>query len=535
MDRVLRWIVRLSALALCLTYAIVLLSQQAPQPAQQDQAALASSVEKLAMEVRELRTTVDEMRGETARLRAETAELRLQLQHSHANVAEVGQYAAAPTAANSNPQPTQSDNTQPLPETATSPNSKNEQQHLAKLDEEYQLLSGKVDDQYQTKVESGSKYKVRLSGIVLLNLFGNSGNSDNLDFPAIAYPPFSPITSSGAFGGTLRQSQIGLEVFGPQLLGADTSGNIQFDFAGGFPASSNGASFGLARLRTGTFRLDWSHTSVVGGQDILFFSPESPTSIASLAEPALAYSGNLWGWLPQLRIEHRIDLSGDSNFKVQAGILDSQTGESPATEFYRAPVAGERSRQPAYAARLSWNRTSFGFPLTVGVAGFYARQNYGFTRRADGWAGMADWNLPLNSWLALSGKFFRGRGIGGLGGGIGRSVLFDGDPNDPRSSLNALDSIGGWSQVKVRANSKLEFNGALGIDNPFASDLRDYFVSINDVYGGLSKNRTWLANFIYRPRSDLLFSTEYRRIRTSAIQNTIEQASQVNVSMGILF
>ena len=121
--------------------------------------------------------------------------------------------------------------------------------------------------------------------------------------------------------------------------------------------------------------------------------------------------------------------------------------------------------------------------------GFYARQNYGFSRRADGWAGMADWNLPLNNWLALSGKFFRGRGIGGLGGGIGRSVLFDGDPNDPRTTLNAVDMIGGWSQVKVRANSKLEFNGALGIDNPFASGLRDYFVSISDVYAGLSKHR----------------------------------------------
>jgi len=33
----------------------------------------------------------------------------------------------------------------------------------------------KVDEQYQTKVESASKYRMRLSGIVLLNLFSNWG------------------------------------------------------------------------------------------------------------------------------------------------------------------------------------------------------------------------------------------------------------------------------------------------------------------------------------------------------------------------
>jgi hypothetical protein len=32
------------------------------------------------------------------------------------------------------------------------------------------LVQAKVDEQYQTKVESASKYRVRLSGIVLMNL-----------------------------------------------------------------------------------------------------------------------------------------------------------------------------------------------------------------------------------------------------------------------------------------------------------------------------------------------------------------------------
>jgi len=60
-------------------------------------------------------------------------------------------------------------------------------ERAATLEEEYQLLSGKVDDQYQTKVESASKYRLRVSGIVLMNLFSNQGVVDNIDFPMYAY------------------------------------------------------------------------------------------------------------------------------------------------------------------------------------------------------------------------------------------------------------------------------------------------------------------------------------------------------------
>src|ERR1700675_3176092 len=80
-----------------------------------------------------------------------------------------------------------------------------------------ELSEAKLNDQYQTKVESGSKYRVRLSGIVLLNLYDNSGLVDNQDFPEVAQPPQdNPLfVSPSSFGATLRQSQIKLQAFGP--------------------------------------------------------------------------------------------------------------------------------------------------------------------------------------------------------------------------------------------------------------------------------------------------------------------------------
>ncbi len=80
----------------------------------------------------------------------------------------------------------------------------------------------------------------------------------------------------------MRQSEIGLEVFGPTLAGAKTSASLQADFSGGFPSTWNGVDSGIFRLRTASARMDWTNTSVVVGQDNAFFSPLSPTSFASL-------------------------------------------------------------------------------------------------------------------------------------------------------------------------------------------------------------------------------------------------------------
>src|SRR5207237_3741213 len=105
--------------------------------------------------------------------------------------------------------------------------------------------------------------------------------------------------------------------------GAKSSGEVQLDVGGGFPAGAlDGVNSGLVRLRTASMRLDWARTSIVAGQDSLFISPHSPTSFASLVVPSLGYSGNLWAWTPQLRVEHRFDLTDGQSILMQGGILD---------------------------------------------------------------------------------------------------------------------------------------------------------------------------------------------------------------------
>jgi hypothetical protein len=477
-------------------------TQTTSSPAAQPSEAMTDAVRELQAEVRELRTAVVELRSEAGQYRAETEQLRKELQATRAASA-----TAAPNGVT------------PLEERVSS------------LEESSQLLSSKVDDQYQTKVEAASKYRVRLSGIVLLNLFSNHGRMDSQETPTWAIP-YIPNVSGQTLGASLRQSEIGLEVFGPRLAGARTSGNLQFDFSGGSPNTPNGVNLGLVRMRVASIRMDWKDTSLVAGQDNTFFSPLSPTSFASLAIPAFSYAGNLWGWIPQVRLEHRFNLSEGQSVVLQGGILDNVTGELPSA-FAPFAQAGQSSGQPAYAGRVAWTRSVFGMPLTLGAAGYYSRQTWSMNQNVDGWAAMTDWSVPLARRVSLTGEFYRGRAIGGLGGAVGRSVLFSGNPS-PQGQVRALNSVGGWSQLKVIATSKLEFNGAFGVDNPYASDVRGFSVSPG-FPAPLLQNRSSLVNVIYRPRSDLLLSGEYRHLRTFDIDAGSPTADQVNLMMGILF
>ena len=483
---------------------------QAP-PSQPADQSLAQSVQELKQQVEELRTAVAEIRSEASQYRAESEQLRKELETMRAATP-----AAAPSAnaeqANATP---------------------SMDQRLSSVEESTQVVQNELRTQYQTKVESASKYRVRLSGLVLFNLFGNSGSVDNLDVPTYASAS-SNYGATSSFGATLRQSELGLEVFGPMIRGAKTSGQVQFDFGGGFPAGAlDGVNTGLVRLRTASVRMDWQNTSIVAGQDNLFISPNSPTSFASLLTPSFGYSGNLWAWTPQIRIEHRIALRSDQDFVVQAGILDNITGDL-SYGSHRQPHAGESTASPAYGLRTGWVGTLGGRPAGIGLSGYFSPQHWGTGWNVDGWSVGTDWRVPIARQLELSGEIYRGKAVGGIGGGIGQSVIFGGTPADPYFFFRPLNSVGGWSQLKFIANPRLEFNGVFGIDNPFAADVHAFASPVGPYGNVLAANRSEMANIIFRPKSDLLLSAEYRHLRTSQLLG-FNTADQVNVMMGVLF
>lgn len=506
-------------------------AQESTSNGQSETSELRDSIRQMQLQIQQMQQLMREMKDEADHYRAETQHLEHELELTRQQLSSLQSPAAAGPSSVAETSASQESSS-----ATTSADSKTEQR-LTKLEEDAGLMNEKLEDQYQTKVESAAKHRVKLSGILLMNIFSNNGYVDHLETPAIALPATPSITggnTGGSFGATFRQSELGLEVFGPTIAGAKTEANFVADFFGEFPETVNGSAAGQLRLRTGFIRLDWAHTSVVAGMDSLFFSPLYATSFASVGIPAFSYSGALWGWTPQLRVEHRFG-SEKSTFTISGGILDPLAGEPPANEWLRVPGPGESSRQPGYAGRLEWKRTISGQPLVLGVGGYYNRENWGFNRNIDGWAATNDWIIPFGKHFSLSGIFYGGHAVGGLGIGIGRSVVWNGPLTDPTSVISPVGTIGGWSQLKFKPGARLEFNAAAGQDSAVASDVRGFIASAGYLAANLVRNRSEFANFIYRPRSNLLFSTEFRTLRTYMVDGGSVRANQLNLVMGVLF
>lgn len=499
-----------------------------------DLSSVQTLLQQLQRQVQDLSDQVKSLKSQQDSQKAESAELRRELEaaKSPAIYASSASSGTASTTATNTPESAATTAASPASDSSSS--SADIEHRVVKLEENQQMQDGKIADQSQTKVESGSKYRLRLSGMILMNTYVNRGGVDNQDFPQLAVPP-GILDTNGSFGASLRQSDLRIQGFGPEIAGAKTSADVEFDFAGGFPETSNGTSFGIVRLKTATIRFDWENTSLIAGQDTLFFAPLSPTSIATVAVPALAYSGNLWGWIPQVRVEHRFAVSDSSSVLLQAGLLDSYSGDTPPAEFNRYPTWGENSGQPAYATRISWTKSLNGQNLTIGAGGYYGRQEWGFNRTVNGWAATADVTVPFGRHVEFTGQFYRGNATGGFGGGIGQDALWNGSLVDPETPVYGLNSMGGWAQLKIKATSKLQFNGAFGQDNPFAADLRELGGSQAYYATPLARNQSAMVNFLYQPRSNVVFSLEYRRLKTSPLDADASIANIVIASVGYIF
>lgn len=416
------------------------------------------------------------------------------------------------------------------------PNAQTQGSSSEDIKEEVAVLQSQVEQHDQSKVESGSKYPVRLTGLVLFNTFTNHGAVDNFDQPSVAVAPAAQV-SSQTTGASMRQTILGIQATGPHLLGASSYAEVNFDFYGGLQYSNYGSSGGLVRLHTGYVRLRWKNDLAEVGFVEPLVSPLSPTSYAAVAEPAMAGAGNLWTWAPQLRYQHMFIGPRQGNFSWEFGLWDPPSAGYTNPDIYRVPSAGERSGQPAYESRLSFNRGEQNDPkhLQFGLGGYYSRQAY-TGRNGDSWAVTGDWKIPITRFIEISGEAYRGRSLGSLGGGAYKDVIAGTDPVSGQPTFRLLNDAGGWAQTKLRFTSLLETNAAFGLDNGFARDFHSLIIpSTAGAVQLRARNQMVSANVIYTPKTYLIISPEYRRIRTFPISGNASTANIFTLSFGYRF
>ncbi|GGA56561.1 hypothetical protein GCM10011507_04850 [Edaphobacter acidisoli] len=465
---------------------------------QQTQATASPDAQRLAeveQRLNEVTITLTQTQQVLEKSLAEVQQLRAQLQSLHAQIP-----------ANS---------VEPPAETATV-SATPQKSDLESIREEQQAMQAEIKQHDQTKVETVSKYPVRITGLALFNAFSNAGVVDNVELPTLALPRF-PGGSHGSAGATLRQTLLTLQAAGPELAGARSTAAISADFFGGSASNIYGynSTAGVMRMRQARAALDWQNTTVEASFSGPFISPLSPTSYATVAQPALSGSGNLWTWSPQLRVEQRVPFSSHA-IAFEGGFIDPQSPGYTAIQL-DSPV--EASRRPGYEGRISYranNDPNLGTSqsLSFGVGAYSSSQFYSSSTQIHSWAVTGDWRIPIKR-VEVSGEIYRGRALGGLGGGAYKDTLIGQNPVTGLTVTKGVDAAGGWSQLKLRFSSTIEANAMFGLDDAFSSNFDGIVLppSTNPLQL-YARNSTIGSNLIFRPKTYLIFSPEYRHIES---------------------
>jgi hypothetical protein len=319
---------------------------------------------------------------------------------------------------------------------------------------------------------------------------------------------------------------------------------VNLDFFGGLAYGSTATSAGIVRMRTASINFDWDHDSIQAGMVGPLISPLSPTSYATVAEPSLAGAGNLWTWSPQLRYAHQIPLHSTRQLQFELGLWDPPTAGYSTNLQFRAPSPGEYSKQPAYESRISYGtptKKSYGdsfneHPFQIGLSGYYSRQSYPYGENLDTWAVTTDWRVALGNHFEVSGEGYRGLGLGGLGGGVYKDILIGVNPVTGGNPYRGLNAIGGWTQFKTRFGRSLEANASIGLDDGFAGDFHSLqFPATATEVQLRARNKMVVANLIFKPKTYIIFSPEYRRIWTWPIYGAGTSADIFSLSAGYQF
>jgi hypothetical protein len=299
-------------------------------------------------------------------------------------------------------------------------------------------------------------------GLVLMNAFHTTDNVNNSDVPQFAVPA-GPAPEASTSSATVRQSRVTVFALVPEFAGGAITGELDVDFFGGQQPSTGGRTFPLLRIRRAMAELTWNRVALLLGQESPPIAAVSPSSIASIGFPDFAGAGNLWLWIPQVRLSADLAPSkAGLRIGAEVAALAPTSGE-PQGAFTTQPDIAERSGRPFFQGRVRgrWGQGELAGELSAGG-------HYGWILDATGGRvpskalALSIWT-PLGSRVDFRAEGFTGQALAGLGGGgIGQNMVLDGVP---------VEAVGGWAQLNLRPSEQWEIGGGAGIDDPEDDDL----------------------------------------------------------------
>ncbi len=403
---------------------------------------------------------------------------------------------------------------------------------LARAEAAIALLQQQLAVEAATAVRTRSRLQVELSGRVVTNSYFTVGRANSAELPLIAREAVIPTnilqgrSGDRAFGISLRQSFLGVAVSVDSVLGGTFVGDIDVDFfAGGTAFTADAFGFPTPRLRTVSAQLRWKRTTVLVGTETPLISDLNPVSLAAAGTPEFALAGNLWNWIPQLRLSRTIATTTAGTTPVSLVVHGAALAPVSGVRHPNEPDAidaGERSGRPAFEGRVSlrWGAPD-GPDDATGEVGLGVHRGW---IRASGdtltvsRAFAATGQIGLSHGLVLRAEGYTGRAIGSLGGGgIGQTF---GVPLAGEAFGPAVRDVAGWAQLIAQLWPTFSTGAGCGLD---VANARDRARRL--------RNGSCEAHVLWRPTQPVLVGLEFRRIGTVFISGT-ERATHVNLALG---
>ena len=397
--------------------------------------AMTDAVRQLQDEVRELRNAVVELRSEAGQYRAETEQLRKELQ-----ARGPAQEAAAATA-----RPEQFDEAAPTGSVGRTC------RHSGRI-------FPVADQQTGRPVPDQSGGGVKIPDPAFGHCAAESVQQSRISWIVRTFPPGRfrtiPNVSGQTFGASLRQSEIGLEVFGPRFgWGAgprETCNLISPADSPNTPMESISVWRGCASPACG-----W----------IGKIPPSWPgrTTLSSLRSRRL----HSLRWPCLHSVMPGISGDGFRKFASSTALIcrKGRTSRCRAASWTTLPESCPRVLRALRAGGREFGTTGLRCTRGVDAQRFRHASDAGRGRllqppelgfqshHVDGWAAMTDWSVPLARRVSLTGEFYRGRAHRRPRRRSGAKRALQ-RRSQSAGVLRALNSVGGWSQLKVQGHQQ---------------------------------------------------------------------------------
>lgn len=405
---------------------------------------------------------------------------------------------------------------------------------LARAEDALRLLREQLATESASAVRLRSRAQLDLSARVVMNGFRSSGNLQGAESPVFAAPDRARDAEYGSagranLGASFRQTLLGATATIDSVLGGTLAADIELDFFAR-ATDANPPLYPEPRLRTARVFLTRRKTDIMIGTETPLISDLNPISSAGVGIPVFATAGNLWNWLPQLRVTRELwsrDGARTISLALQGALLAPYANERHLANP-TGPDAAALTGRPAMESRvrLRWGTEhdvvaaqgvhTSGGEIGIGVHGGSMRVAGDST--LDSWAVSADLRMPVGSRLELRGEGYRGHLIRGLGGGaIGQNFGTLGTALQPGVPLT---DTAGWLQLNAQLSAMLIAGAGCGTDR------------VHERQVDRRRNSACAVHTQWRPVQPLFLSFEWREFRTRYAAG-LARGRQLNLGLGI--